>query len=116
MSTRSLTDDLRDSPSLSKTSNPGSLQVDDNPIGDIQIDEGTEAVPRLIKRNACIVCRKRKLRCDGGQPSCATCARLNHDCTYIESRRKSGPRRGYVRTLETRLGSFLAFLRLSIEC
>jgi hypothetical protein len=92
------------------------LQVDDNPVGDIQIDEGTEAVPRLIKRNACIVCRKRKLRCDGGQPSCATCVRLNHECTYIESRRKSGPRRGYVRTLETRLGSFLAFLRLSIEC
>jgi hypothetical protein len=56
------------------------------------------------KRNACNVCRKRKLRCDGGTPACGRCTRLKHDCEYSERRRKSGPRRGYVKVLETRLG------------
>ena len=56
------------------------------------------------KRIACVICRKRKLKCDGGRPKCATCARLGHDCQYDEVRRKSGPKRGYVKDLEARLG------------
>jgi hypothetical protein len=55
------------------------------------------------KRIACIICRKRKLKCDGNKPSCATCKRLNHSCSYDEVRRKSGPKRGYVKALEERL-------------
>lgn len=55
------------------------------------------------KRIACILCRKRKLRCDGTRPTCATCKRLSHDCTYDEVRKKSGPKRGYVKLLEQRL-------------
>lgn len=60
-------------------------------------------VPK-VKRTACVLCRKRKLRCDGGRPSCGTCARLGHDCKYDEIRKKSGPKRGYVKALEARLG------------
>lgn len=60
-------------------------------------------VPRP-KRIACVVCRKRKLRCDGNKPSCGSCARLGHDCAYNEVRKKSGPKRGYVKQLEARLG------------
>lgn len=56
------------------------------------------------KRIACVICRKRKLRCDGNRPKCATCARLGHNCAYDEARRKSGPKRGYVKELEARLG------------
>jgi Fungal Zn(2)-Cys(6) binuclear cluster domain len=59
-------------------------------------------VPRP-KRIACVVCRKRKLRCDGIKPSCGTCSRLGHNCAYDEIRRKSGPKRGYVKQLEARL-------------
>ena len=59
--------------------------------------------PRL-KRVACVICRKRKLKCDGGKPKCGTCARLGHCCAYDEVRRKSGPKRGYVKELEARLG------------
>ncbi|KAL8859483.1 MAG: hypothetical protein Q9178_004161 [Gyalolechia marmorata] len=55
------------------------------------------------KRVACAICRKRKLRCDGGRPKCGTCARLGHNCAYDEVRRKSGPKRGYVKELEARL-------------
>lgn len=56
------------------------------------------------KRVACAICRKRKLKCDGGRPKCGTCARLGHNCAYDEVRRKSGPKRGYVKELEARLG------------
>jgi hypothetical protein len=56
------------------------------------------------KRVACVVCRKRKLKCDGQKPHCGSCARLGHDCAYSEVRKKSGPKRGYVKQLEARLG------------
>ncbi|KAK7745387.1 hypothetical protein SLS53_002883 [Cytospora paraplurivora] len=55
------------------------------------------------KRLACMICRKRKLRCDGNRPRCSTCKRLGHECAYDEVRRKSGPKRGYVKALEERL-------------
>ncbi|KAH6685219.1 fungal-specific transcription factor domain-containing protein [Plectosphaerella plurivora] len=66
--------------------------------------EGTDnaSVPKP-KRLACMICRKRKLKCDGIKPSCSTCARLGHSCAYDEVRRKSGPKRGYVKALEERL-------------
>lgn len=57
------------------------------------------------KRLACMICRKRKLRCDGNRPRCSTCLRLGHDCAYDEVRRKSGPKRGYVKALEERLSA-----------
>ena len=55
------------------------------------------------KRIACVLCRKRKLRCDGARPTCGTCKRLAHECAYDEVRKKSGPKRGYVKLLEARL-------------
>ena len=58
------------------------------------------------KRIACVLCRKRKLRCDGTRPTCGTCKRLSHDCTYDEVRKKSGPKRGYVKLLEARLRTY----------
>ncbi|BGP42162.1 hypothetical protein JCM10449v2_006167 [Rhodotorula kratochvilovae] len=38
--------------------------------------------PPLKRGNACTLCRKRKLRCDGVRPKCGTCMRLNHECVY----------------------------------
>lgn len=64
----------------------------------------TQAGISRPKRIACIICRKRKLKCDGSKPSCGTCSRLGHKCAYDEVRRKSGPKRGYVKELEARLG------------
>lgn len=59
-----------------------------------------------VKRIACVLCRKRKLKCDGTRPTCGTCKRLSHDCAYDEVRKKSGPKRGYVKLLEQRLREF----------
>lgn len=69
------------------------------------VDEGTESQQPKAKRIACVLCRKRKLKCDGAKPSCGTCTRLSHECSYDEVRRKSGPKRGYVKALEARLGA-----------
>ncbi|KAH6719173.1 fungal-specific transcription factor domain-containing protein [Leptodontidium sp. MPI-SDFR-AT-0119] len=66
------------------------------------VSGGDTTVPKP-KRIACIICRKRKLKCDGTKPSCSTCTRLGHSCAYDEVRRKSGPKRGYVKALEERL-------------
>ncbi|KAI9891827.1 MAG: hypothetical protein M1814_002392 [Vezdaea aestivalis] len=67
-------------------------------------------VPRP-KRIACCLCRKRKLKCDGNRPICGTCSRLGHDCRYEEVRRKSGPKRGYVKALEARLAQVETLLK-----
>lgn len=71
--------------------------------GTAHSDGESSYVPRP-KRIACVLCRRRKLRCDGKKPSCGTCARLGHECAYEELRKKSGPKRGYVKQLEARLG------------
>lgn len=67
----------------------------------------TNAEPRRASDNrrvlACGTCRKRKLKCDSKRPKCSTCARLGHPCEYDEVRKKSGPKRGYVKELEARL-------------
>src|ERR1700761_7636079 len=68
-------------------------------------DRDNDAQPRA-KRIACVLCRKRKLRCDGARPKCGTCSRLSHECGYDEVRKKSGPKRGYVKLLEARLRMF----------
>ncbi|KAL8932512.1 MAG: hypothetical protein Q9211_006272 [Gyalolechia sp. 1 TL-2023] len=85
--------DLSRQPSLTITTPPTN--------GDVLLNEGHD-LPKP-KRVACAICRKRKLKCDGGRPKCGTCARLGHNCAYDEVRRKSGPKRGYVKELEARL-------------
>lgn len=72
--------------------------------------EDNTQVPKT-KRIACVLCRKRKLKCDGVKPSCGTCSRLQHDCSYDEVRRKSGPKRGYVKALEARLAQVETLLK-----
>ena len=75
---------------------------------------GEETGMMKPKRIACVICRRRKLKCDGNKPKCATCTRLGHNCAYDEVRRKSGPKRGYVKDLEARLGRYTLCCRLAI--
>ncbi|EGE83891.2 C6 transcription factor Prf [Blastomyces dermatitidis ATCC 18188] len=83
---------------------------DSNPEPRTNGTNQTSYVPRP-KRIACVICRKRKLRCDGNKPSCGTCSRLGHDCSYDEVRKKSGPKRGYVKQLEARLAQVETLLK-----
>ncbi|KAI1503217.1 fungal-specific transcription factor domain-containing protein [Biscogniauxia marginata] len=88
------------------TVTPSSQGTDDTPPADASAPSATPRnnndIPKP-KRLACMICRKRKLRCDGVKPSCSTCTRLGHSCAYDEVRKKSGPKRGYVKALEERL-------------
>ncbi|PFH50208.1 hypothetical protein AMATHDRAFT_145723 [Amanita thiersii Skay4041] len=42
-------------------------------------------IPRTPRRTpmACLFCRGRKLKCDGGRPSCSNCNRRGYPCSYI---------------------------------
>lgn len=89
---------------------PSGNRSSNSPISD-EAMEARDTVPDNSsvpkpKRLACMICRKRKLKCDGIRPSCSTCSRLGHDCAYDEQRRKSGPKRGYVKALEERLSKW----------
>ncbi|RAL01004.1 putative C6 transcription factor Prf [Aspergillus ibericus CBS 121593] len=75
-----------------------------------QSDADSHYIPRP-KRIACVLCRRRKLRCDGKRPSCGTCSRLGHECIFDEVRKKSGPKRGYVKQLEKRLAQVETLLK-----
>lgn len=68
-----------------------------------QHESSTAKKPADRRVLACGTCRRRKLKCEGGKPKCATCQRLGHPCEYDEVRKKSGPKRGYVKELEARL-------------
>lgn len=82
---------------------PRSPGQDDEPVSAARDGVPDNASVPKPKRLACMICRKRKLKCDGIRPSCSTCSRLGHSCAYDEQRRKSGPKRGYVKALEERL-------------
>ncbi|KAF2806195.1 uncharacterized protein BDZ99DRAFT_523664 [Mytilinidion resinicola] len=43
------------------------------------------------RKVACRTCRDRKVRCDGGQPSCEKCKRSNEACVYIPASTQSRP-------------------------
>ncbi len=99
--------------STSSETPPDTIMVSDPSLDNLQDDDhitieapagGNSSVPKP-KRLACMICRKRKLKCDGIKPSCSTCSRLGHTCAYDEVRRKSGPKRGYVKALEERLSA-----------
>lgn len=34
--------------------------------------------------HSCLICRRRKVRCDGGKPNCANCVRISERCIYNE--------------------------------
>ncbi|KDQ07979.1 hypothetical protein BOTBODRAFT_587408 [Botryobasidium botryosum FD-172 SS1] len=65
----------------------------------------TSAKPALGRGEACLQCRRRKLRCDAVKPVCGPCARLSEviDCVYTPSRRQILEQR--VLVLESRISA-----------
>lgn len=68
----------------------------------INKDTRTNKRPRVIL--ACNRCRQRKTRCDGGQPTCGTCAKRNAECVYVTKYARAHVTVEYVRQLEESLG------------
>ena len=68
---------------------------------------GSAGVRKRVSQ-ACDLCRKKKLKCDGLRPICSTCVSLGKQCYYDEAIKKRGLPEGYVRGLENLLGLLLA--------
>jgi hypothetical protein len=51
---------------------------------------------------ACTICRKKKVKCDGIQPSCSRCKSIGTTCQYSDPPKKRGPPKGYVEVIENR--------------
>lgn len=51
---------------------------------------------------ACIVCRKKKVKCNGVQPTCARCHAMGIDCQYSDPPKKRGPPKGHVEIINNR--------------
>ncbi|KAL7622902.1 hypothetical protein AAE478_006581 [Parahypoxylon ruwenzoriense] len=74
-----------------------------------RFDEMGETPGKPQKRqrpgNACEACRRRKLRCDRGQPQCSSCRASGSVCQVQTTRRPGGPKRGYLKTLQARISA-----------
>ncbi|KAI8980911.1 fungal-specific transcription factor domain-containing protein [Pilobolus umbonatus] len=60
-------------------------------------------VKRKRLTQACELCRRKKIKCDGLKPACGNCTKLNMECKYSTTSKKRGPRQGYIEILEQRL-------------
>jgi hypothetical protein len=73
----------------------------------------TNPAKRIRVSRACLQCRSRKVKCDGGEPVCRPCANSGNACTYSEAKRRGLPPgyiiqlEKYVRGLEHLLGVFV---------
>ncbi|KAI7905015.1 uncharacterized protein BX663DRAFT_307897 [Cokeromyces recurvatus] len=66
-------------------------------------NSGNREHKRKRLTQACELCRRKKIKCDGGKPACNNCIRLKNICTYSSTNKKRGPRQGYIEILEQRL-------------
>ncbi|KAF8528868.1 fungal-specific transcription factor domain-containing protein [Hysterangium stoloniferum] len=52
---------------------------------------------------ACESCRRKKIKCDGREPTCGQCAMSKTSCTWIQTKDRAALSRHYVQELEQRL-------------
>ncbi|CAO3637043.1 unnamed protein product [Cunninghamella echinulata] len=62
----------------------------------------TQTNKRVKVTLACAVCRKKKVKCDGVQPTCSRCHTMGFDCHYSDPPKKRGPPKGQVEIIESR--------------
>ncbi|GAN04092.1 hypothetical protein MAM1_0054d03551 [Mucor ambiguus] len=63
----------------------------------------TDQPPKRVKVTlACTICRKKKVKCDGIQPTCSRCQSIGICCQYSDPPKKRGPPKGYVEVIENR--------------
>ncbi|KAI9314717.1 fungal-specific transcription factor domain-containing protein [Dichotomocladium elegans] len=75
----------------------------------------TKAVSFGSKRQrvsrACDLCRRKKIKCDGGSPICSNCQAFSLECSYKDTTKKRGPPKGYIEAVESRLQKLESYLR-----
>ncbi|CEP13451.1 hypothetical protein [Parasitella parasitica] len=67
------------------------------------MSKSTDQPPKRVKVTlACTICRKKKVKCDGVQPTCSRCQSIGICCQYSDRPTKRGPPKGYVEVIENR--------------
>lgn len=88
----------------------------------------------IVVWQACDMCRKKKIKCDGKQPKCSHCINYKTECIFTQVEKKRNPPKGsvvdtlfviclhvkltkgrakYIEGLENRLGRMESLLKLS---
>ncbi|KAF9221902.1 hypothetical protein BS17DRAFT_796729 [Gyrodon lividus] len=71
----------------------------------LSLDAGTKPVQLQRRRvwRACESCRRKKIKCDGCEPTCAQCQSSGSQCTWLQTKDRAALSRHYVQELEARL-------------
>lgn len=64
---------------------------------------------------ACLMCRRRKIRCDGKKPNCANCTKAREICSYKESPSFSASQLHRVHQLRKRVRNLETSLRELVD-
>jgi hypothetical protein len=70
-------------------------------------DNGDSGKPLQLQRRrvfrACESCRRKKIKCDGCEPTCAQCVASGSQCNWLQTKDRAALSRHYVQELEARL-------------
>lgn len=81
------------------------LPTTSNPVTATNSNNGSNIAAnnkRVKVTLACVVCRKKKVKCDGIQPTCSRCHSMGFSCQYSDPPKKRGPPKGQVEIIESR--------------
>ncbi|OBZ76527.1 Transcriptional activator protein acu-15 [Grifola frondosa] len=94
------TPDSNDNPTMTHTSKK--KRIDDQAL---PADIGLKPVQLQRRRvwRACESCRRKKIKCDGMEPTCSQCATSKSQCTWLQTKDRAALSRHYVQELEARL-------------
>ncbi|KAI0269256.1 fungal-specific transcription factor domain-containing protein, partial [Gloeopeniophorella convolvens] len=84
------------------THQPKKKRVEDQSLPS---DAGQRPVQLQRRRvwRACESCRRKKIKCDGTEPTCSQCATSGSQCTWLQTKDRAALSRHYVQELEARL-------------
>ena len=49
---------------------------------------------------ACDMCRKKKIKCDGKMPACSHCINYKTECVFTHVEKKRNPPKGFVASID----------------
>ncbi|KIK08566.1 hypothetical protein K443DRAFT_672578 [Laccaria amethystina LaAM-08-1] len=77
-------------------------RIDDDPMAP---DVGQKPIQLQRRRvwRACESCRRKKIKCDGCEPTCSQCSMSGSQCTWLQTKDRAALSRHYVQELEARL-------------
>ncbi|PPQ82937.1 hypothetical protein CVT24_012850 [Panaeolus cyanescens] len=75
---------------------------DDEPMLEDVSSKPLQLQRRRVWR-ACESCRRKKIKCDGCEPTCSQCSASGSQCTWLQTKDRAALSRHYVQELEARL-------------